>query len=404
MSAAAGEEIECIPEAEVRIGLGGRVRLSRMSISLRRVLIITLIWRLIVAAIGVAAHFLALPGDATFSLLRTEGWSANPVTLALDSCVRYDAIWYGTIAQHGYTFVPGAALSTINFYPLFPLTVKLGSLLTGSVWIAGIAIANVCLVGSAVLLQEWLRMRGLERHAPLATLLLLVFPGSVFFGFMYTESLYLLLCLATLVLYERGRFFPAAGTAFLLTLTRPTGILIVVWVVWSALGRRRVWQSFMPALGSVMGAGAFAVYQWAVFGSPTAQIQAASEWPVTPRTFAQGMSDLTLRATPGHSAAALVMLELSGILFLAVLPLVYRYFGAAYAAYAAACIVVPTLTGLASYQRYLAVIFVVPAALAVWRDRRARRSSNLAIFGWLWWNLVFTVAAAALYVSEGGAF
>ena len=371
---------------------------------LRKVLVITVVWRLALAAIGIVAHFLSLPGDATFSLLKQEGWSSNPLTLALDSCVRYDAIWYGTIAHRGYTFTPGAPLSTINFYPLFPLLVKALSFLTGDVWIAGILIANLCLFGAVVLFHEWLRLRGLAEKAPLATVLLLVFPGSVFFGFMYTESLYLLLCLATFVLYERGRFIPAAACAFLLTLTRPTGILVIVWVVLVALQNRRSWKAWLPGAGSALGVAAFALYQLVTFGTPTAQIQAAASWPVTPRTVAQGISDITLRQTPGHSPAALIMLELTGITFLAVLPLVYRYFGSAYTGYALVSLVVPAVTGLASYQRYLAVVFLVPAALAVWSGRRGGRLPNLTVFAWLWWYLIFMVAAAALYVSEGGAF
>src|SRR5579872_6304241 len=124
--------------------------------SLRRVLIITAVWRLCIAAIGILAHFVSLPGTASFSLLKLEGWTSNPLSLALDACVRYDAVWYGTIAKNGYTFSPDNPFSTINFFPLFPLLVKVVSIPIGNVWIAGILIANACLFGAVALLHEWL--------------------------------------------------------------------------------------------------------------------------------------------------------------------------------------------------------------------------------------------------------
>ncbi len=242
------------------------------------------------AIIGIAAHYVSLPGTATFSLLKYAGWSANPLSLATDAGVRYDAIWYGAIVQHEYTFKPGTPFSSIYFYPLFPLLVKAGSLLTGNVWIAGMVLGNACLFG-AVAMHEWMKLRGLQKQAPLAVLLLLVFPGSIFFGFMYTESLYPLLCLATMVLYERSRFSSATACAFLLTLSRPTGLLIAVWMVLAAAQSRRSWKAWMPIAGTVVGIAAFGLYQKIAFGTATAQIQAAAHWPGSGRTFSLGIGE-----------------------------------------------------------------------------------------------------------------
>lgn len=353
------------------------------STPLRASLTITVLWRLMLALVGIVSHFFTLPGRPQFSLLTTEGWRDNPLTLALHASVQNDSVWYGFIAIHGYS-----ARWTSNFFPLYPLVTKIGSLVVHDVWISGLLVANASLLVAVILLHQWMKLRGQERHAALATALLLINPGAIFFGFMYSESLYLALLLATLVAYEKQRYLVASACALLLTITRPTGFLILVILMLWAL-RRRSWSSVLPIGASIFALAGYGVYQVFAFGTPFAQLQQAQRFG---RTLAQGVADLTLQATPGYPRAALVLLLITGLIYLACTLLVYRYWGREYAVLGAVMIVFPALTGLASYQRYIGVAFMIPAAVAVWGNRRI-------VFAWLTWNFWFTIAAAALFTT-----
>lgn len=362
-----------------------RPRTWAWSTPLGACLTIVVVWRLALALVGIAAPLFHLPGHPAFSLLRAEHWPTNPLTQALSSSVQNDSVWYGLTTMRGYS-----APWMVNFSPLFPFLIKVVSLVTGDVWIAGLLVANASLVLAVYLLREWMALRGQARYAPPATVILLLNPGAIFFGYMYAESVYLALLLGTLVAYEKNRYAVAAACAGLLTITRPTGFLVLVILgLWFL--QRRTWRAALPIVGCVAGIAAYALFQWIAYGSPLEQYQQEGHFGV-PRTFAQGVADLTLHPTPGHPLSALILLLATLLLYLAAVRLVHRYYGTAYAALAAALLVFPALTGLASYQRYAAVAFMVPAAVAVWGNRRV-------IFAWLTWSLWFTIAAAALFTS-----
>jgi hypothetical protein len=363
---------------------------------LRRCLSIAVVWRVLLAIIGIIAHFLTLPGTATFSLLKVEGWSSNPITLALDSSVRYSLI-FAEIAKSGYTNST-TVNSTIHVYPLYPILVKVGAWVIGDVYLSGIAISNALLIASVVLLWYWLRSRKLEKCAPVCTVLVLVNPGSIFYGFMYSESLFLALALAVFILWEHERWYWASACAFLLVLSRPTGIIVIPTIIAMVIasGKTMRWRPWLPVIGGIAASLAFAWYQYVIFGTPLAAVRAATVGRGA-RSFHQGFLDLTLQASPGHPVGALAFLLLTVLAYVAVLPLVYRYLGVGYTLFAALAIAIPISNGLYSSQRYLAVAFPVAAAVALWRK-------PMLIFSVLVWQFWFTVAAAALFVSEGGAF
>lgn len=366
--------------------IGATVHAHLWSTPLRASLTITVLWRMALALVGILTPLFHLPGRPVFSLLRAEHWSANPLTLAVSSGVQNDSVWYGITTLHGYS-----RLWMSNFFPLLPALAKAVSVMTGGdIWVAGLVVANAAFVAAVVLLNAWLKLRGQDRYSPLATALLLVNPGAIFFGFMYAESLYLALLLGALVAYERQRYVIASVCALLLALTRPTGFLIVViFVLWAV--RKRDGRALLPVAGTLLGVASYAVFQFLKFGTPLAELQQTQQFG-TPRTLAQGIKDLTLQASPGHPVSALVLLLATALLYLTAVRLVYRYHGLEYAVLAGTMVVFPALTGLASYQRYASVAFMVPVAVAVWGNRRV-------IFSWLVWSLWFTIAAAALFTT-----
>ena len=136
--------------------------------------------------------------------------------------LRWDALGYLSIAQHGYK------TSTSIFFPAYPIaTAAVGWALRSDV-AAGIVISAVSFAVAMWVLHRLTELE-LGRTAADATVLLLAFaPVSFFFTAMYTESLFLALCVGALYAARRERWALAAVLAALASATRVTGVLLVM--------------------------------------------------------------------------------------------------------------------------------------------------------------------------------
>jgi hypothetical protein len=184
-------------------------------------------------------------------------WSSNPTSTHLGalgnvlagSAVHFDATYYLAIASHGYTSKPDLPV----FFPLYPLLIRALGYLTGSDVIAGVAISAASF-GIALVLLHRLTELELGRRAADATVLLLAFaPLSFFFTAVYTESLFLALSVGAIWAARRERWALAGVLGALATLTRVTGILLVVPILIMHLPSRRrltrqlAWILLLPA-------------------------------------------------------------------------------------------------------------------------------------------------------------
>jgi hypothetical protein len=157
-----------------------------------------------------------------------------------DVWARWDSVWFLRIAEKAYV---SPSRADTAFYPLYPLTVAgLGRLFGGHYVLAGLMISLAASLGAFYLLhrlaEERLGMDGARR----AVLYLAVFPMSLFLVALYTESLFLLLALASFLLAERNRWLPAWTAAGLALLTRIAGLALLpalALMAWRAPNRGR---------------------------------------------------------------------------------------------------------------------------------------------------------------------
>jgi hypothetical protein len=358
---------------------------------LRRAFTIAAVWRLVVAAAGALGDLYLPTGKFThFSLVHRGAWPTNPLTLGLDAGVRNDALWYARIVLHGYSF-SRVHESSIAFYPLYPSVVRVVSALGGNVYVGGMVTSLVFLFLAVPLLHAWLENRGLGGLTPVAVACLLLFPWSLFYASMYSESLYLVLVLGGFVWYERRQWYLSSLCVFLLAMCRPTGVLIVPAL--AVLCYRQVprrWLSTLPIAAGLLGACSFAAFQWFVFGTPIASFDAAAvpPWLRGPH---QALLDLSLHARPGFPSWYFAFMLSIAALLLAAVPTVYRRFGLSYALYATLTVLLPAFSGLTSVERYVVVDFPVFAALAC--TRRLRLLVGILVFEFYF--LVFFSAAFA---------
>jgi len=197
----------------------------------------------------------------------------------------WDGVWFVRIAADGYA----AHESSQAFFPLYPLLVRAVAALTGGNYvIAGVAVSLICYAGAMLLLYRLTKAELGARIALWSVVFISVFPAALVFQAVYSESLFLLLALACFAAGRRGHWLLAGVMGLLATLTRSSGLVLLLplAVMWweqrralplrlpggPAAGRieaRRpalatlAWLFLVPA-----GLALYTAYLWRAFGDP----------------------------------------------------------------------------------------------------------------------------------------
>lgn len=148
----------------------------------------------------------------------------------------WDAAHYLYLSTEGYA----AGGYSCAFYPLWPLAVRGFAVLTGgNHLIAGLVLANLLSLAGWILFYRLTARRFGEVVAKWALVFLVTFPGSLFYQFIYSESLFFLLVMLLWAGMERSRYGLAWGAAVLLPLTRGVGLFCVLPIGWHWLMKQR---------------------------------------------------------------------------------------------------------------------------------------------------------------------
>src|SRR5262249_41412274 len=152
------------------------------------------------------------------------GSSLTPATFFRLSATLWDSRLYAEIARDGYQQLWQAA-----FPPLFPLLERLFSPIAGGdAELAGLLIANAASLGAFVLLGLLVEREVGLVVARRTLLYLVVFPVSLFFVTAYTEALFFLLSIGMFLALRARRWLLSGLLIALATLTRTTGLLLLV--------------------------------------------------------------------------------------------------------------------------------------------------------------------------------
>jgi len=231
-------------------------------------------WRIVVLTIGLyvvlttvgvtGAHVLdlqpgMLPAGSPEQAMRWPGvWA------------RWDSGYYLAIARTGYS----AADGTPTYYPLYPLLLRGMALATGQNEIAVGTVLSLVLAASALaVLYHALLLDHDRRIAATAVSLLALFPTSLFFFAIYTESLFLLLTGLVYFLARHQRWGWAALVCFLAGLSRYNGFLVagipaVEWLIQRGIHRKTLAQGALLCLPGLLGFASYQAYQWIAFDDP----------------------------------------------------------------------------------------------------------------------------------------
>jgi hypothetical protein len=197
----------------------------------------------------------------------------------LTPLARWDAVWYLGLAANGYS---GAGPETA-FFPLYPLLVSAATAFSashGALLISAYAVSLAAFLGALVLLQRLAALELGDRPARSTLLLLAFFPGAIYFGAPYSESVFLFASVGAFYAARTGHWAWAGVLAALASGTRSAGIVLLVPLLLMYLrgdGERRrtdvVWLALAPA-----GVAGYALYLELAHGDGFAFLHLQEAW------------------------------------------------------------------------------------------------------------------------------
>jgi hypothetical protein len=141
----------------------------------------------------------------------------------------WDTQWYINIAQRGYAWSGPNGTKPTAFFPLFPLLIHGGIVLTNkSALLVSLTIANLSFLGALVYLWKLTSWEFNSARASRTVLYIATFPTALFFFAGYTESLFLFLTVASFFHMRRKQWILAGLFAGLAAGTRVTGVLLIL--------------------------------------------------------------------------------------------------------------------------------------------------------------------------------
>ena len=134
----------------------------------------------------------------------------------------YDSEHYINIAKLGYT-----QPLLYAFFPLYPMCVKIISIIIPSYQISGALISNICTFISIIILNDLTK----EKENSWNIMCFIFSPILAYTSMVYTESTFMLLTILGYYLYKKDKYILSALVIGLSILTRNSGIIL-----WGAIG------------------------------------------------------------------------------------------------------------------------------------------------------------------------
>jgi hypothetical protein len=247
--------------------------------------------RVAVLVVGLlAVYTIGYPIELTFRVSTNE---------AVNLPARWDAGWYLNVATGGYRWNPRdvGRHQNIAFFPGFPIAIYVvGRLLGGTIHAfvaAGVLISHVAFLWALIYLYRLARDLGGDAHrARNVILLIATYPFAVFYGAIYTESLFLLGAVGAIYEFRARRWARVAAWGVMIGLTRPNGFMLTLTL--GALGLAQgLWtRSETPArhkiaalaatASPILGVALYSAYIGALTGNP---LQWSAQHAAWGRTF-----------------------------------------------------------------------------------------------------------------------
>lgn len=325
----------------------------------------------------------------------------------IEALVRWDAGWYGEIAQNGYHYKPGEQ-SAVAFFPLYPLLIRALMFLGINRWVAGITVSMVCAMAGLYLFSRWAKQLAPQVWQSAFWLLALYPFAEYLYGVVYSDALFLLCAVSAFLALEKNRPILSAIFGALACACRPVAPAVVLGLLVRSLelrrrkGERLRLIDFVPALAG-LGLLAFMTYLQFSFddGLAFVHVQGAPGWAQPPGWHSWLKIDWFKTMFP--QVDLLIGIRLGGHALMTVLALglvvpTFKRLGWGYGVFTLIVVGIPAVSskdfqGLGRYVIAAFPLFVTVALLLAERPRV--RVALMVLFG-------LTLGALAIALGAGG--
>jgi hypothetical protein len=344
----------------------------------------------------------------------------------LNLVTKWDGEWYLNIAVDGYHWndaarvtgalpvAVGRAEARLAFFPAYPMLMRAAGWIVGNTIAGGLVVSLAAFLWALAYVFRLAREQIGDADAVGAVLLLAFYPFSVFYGVIYTESLFLLAAVGGLYHFRRAEWARASLWGLVIGLTRPNGFLLSVVLLAAGIERavrqrragtldgrewRRVRTGALVALMPVIGVLIFSGYCWWLSGDPLTWMRLHRIWGRGQQTLAQLIAgrygEITRLGLVGYINAMPfdVVNSCAALFAFAAIWPVFRRLGLACGVFVAINLIPPLWSGTTvSVARLTSTLFpmFLWLALSVRGDRRVSLIGTFAVLQGLFAALFFT--------------
>jgi hypothetical protein len=232
------------------------------------------------AAVLLAGYFAVLTIGFEPGTVRARV-SENELT---NLAMRWDAEWYLSIARHGYSWNGNPQVQQpVVFFPVLPIGMHIGAFFSGGLLSGGLVFSLAAFFAALVYLYRFTEQLFGDRAARGAVWAIAAYPFAVYYSVPYTESIYLLGCVAAFFHFTRAEWRRSALWGLIVGLSRPNGFVLAAPLAFMALQqarlRRRVGVGELVAsFAPVAGLLAFSLYLFLAVGDGAAWLKGQAAW------------------------------------------------------------------------------------------------------------------------------
>ncbi len=205
-------------------------------------------------------------------------WPLAPPTSWRLMLNTWDTNHYLFLSEHGY--IKGQMANAM--YPLWPYLIHVGNYVFHDSLVSGMILSNLLSVVALMIFREFAAGKFGPEVADRSLILLVVFPGSLFYFFAYSESVFLFLSVLFFYLIDRRNYVAASAVTFFCPLAKAIGIFIVIplflylWKDWRA--GRISFRYYLSLLLPWLGYGTVFLIVYYFTGNPAEQFEAQGRY------------------------------------------------------------------------------------------------------------------------------
>jgi len=200
-----------------------------------------------------------------------------------NSFSEWDSLHYKSIVMNGYQYADDGKGYNVAFFPLYPLSIKILMPLGFSFESSGVLINSFSFLAALILFYRWILENYSKTIAQWSIAILAWSPFSIFCTVIYTEGVFLLFSISSLIFFEKKKYFLASIFGGLSTATRVTGLALIPTFLFVSWQEKR--KAYLAAIFSMIGILSYISYCWFKFDEPLAFIKVQKAWNPPEQSF-----------------------------------------------------------------------------------------------------------------------